>query len=33
VLAPLEGQGDGLYLADASDVARQRAAFSQHISC
>lgn len=33
VLAPLEGQGDGLYLADAGDVAKQRAAFSQHISC
>ena len=33
VLAPLEGQGGGLYLADATDVARQRAAFSQNISC
>jgi hypothetical protein len=33
VLAPLEGQGDGLYLADVEDRAKQRAAFSQHISC
>lgn len=33
VLAPLEGQGGGLYLADAADLAKQRAAFSQHISC
>jgi hypothetical protein len=33
VLAPLEGQGGGLYLADAADVVKQRAAFSQHISC
>ena len=33
VQAPLEGQGGGLYLADAADVAKHRAAFSQHISC
>lgn len=30
--APLDGQGDALYLADAQDdIAKQRAAFSQHI--
>jgi hypothetical protein len=33
VLSPLEGQGVDLYLADAADIAKQRAAFSQHISC
>lgn len=33
VLATLDGQGGGLYLANAADVAKQQAAYSQHIGC
>jgi hypothetical protein len=33
VLASLDGQGNGLYLANSTDIAKQRAAFSQHIGC
>jgi hypothetical protein len=33
VLAPLDGEEDGPYSAEADDGAKQRAEFSQHISC